>query len=287
MSATLHPGIALGEVELRVSNLKRSIQFYKDIIGLQVMEEREDSASLTADGQTTLVVLRAVPGATVTPPRSFSGLYHFAILLPERKHLGLMARHLMERDVAIGQADHAVSEALYLSDPDHNGIEIYRDRPRSEWKYDAQGGLKMGTDPIEWESLLEEADGYEWEGLPSGTTIGHVHFHVGDMTEAKRYFCDALGFSVEADMMRSMGAMFLAAGGYHHHIGLNIWAGLHAPSIPDHATGMSSFTITFPDHAALMDTVERLQRSDVGVRQSSNGWVASSPWGFAIKLSVQ
>ncbi|MCU6711734.1 VOC family protein [Paenibacillus sp. J5C_2022] len=289
MSAKLHPGIALGEVELRVSDLQRSIQFYKDIIGLQVLQQDADSVRLTADGRKTLVVLQAVPNATVTPPRSFSGLYHFAILLPDRKHLAVTARHLMERGVAIGQADHAVSEALYLSDPDHNGIEIYRDRPRSEWKYDDQGGLKMGTDPIHWESLLEEANGQQWEGLPSGTTIGHVHLHVGDMAEARRYFCDAVGFSVEADMMRSMGALFVAAGGYHHHLGLNIWAGVHAPPVPDHATGISSFTILFPDDAALKETVERLQRMDVHVEPfgDGDGWMASSPWRIAIKLSVQ
>lgn len=284
MANKLHADTRLGEVKLRVSNLERSLKFYEEIVGLRVLSRTERIAEMTADGRTSLLVLEEVPNATITPLRSSSGLYHFAILLPTRKDLGLSLRRLIDAGVKIGQADHLVSEALYISDPDLNGIEIYRDRPREQWEYDAQGFVKMATDPIDWEGLLAEAKGSEWNGLPEGTVIGHVHFHVGDLHKSKQFYCDAIGFEVEADLMRQMGALFIGAGRYHHHMGLNIWAGAGAPPVKPNGTGIEHFTIIVPDAAELEATVQRVKRLGVELELRDSSWWTKDPNGIAVQL---
>lgn len=163
----------------------------------------------------------------VMPERSVSGLYHFAILVPDRTALGLALRNLIKYRIPVGQGDHLVSEALYLNDPDQNGIEIYADRPRDTWRRDESGEYIMSTDPVDVDGLLAISEGAEWRGLPPATRIGHVHFHVGDLREAERFYCQILGFEITAHYGGA--ALFVSAGGYHHHIGLNTWAGVGAP----------------------------------------------------------
>ncbi|REK71381.1 VOC family protein [Paenibacillus paeoniae] len=284
MANKLHANTRLGEVKLKVSNLERSITFYEDIVGFRLLSRTEGKAQLTADGKTTLLVLEEVPNATITPRRSSSGLYHFAILLPTRKDLGLSLRRLMDKGVQIGQADHLVSEALYISDPDLNGIEIYRDRPREQWEYDAQGFVKMATDPIDWEGLLAEAKGSQWNGLPDGTVIGHVHFHVADLHKSKQFYCDAIGFEVEADLMRQMGALFIGAGRYHHHMGLNIWAGAGAPPVKPNGTGIEYFTIIVPNAVELEATILRLKGLGAELEQHEAVWWTTDPNGIGVQL---
>ncbi|MFF2886478.1 VOC family protein [Paenibacillus sp. NPDC057967] len=284
MANKLHADTRLGEVKLRVSNLERSLKFYEDIVGFRVLSRTESIAELTADGRNVLLVLEEVPNASITPLRSSSGLYHFAILLPTRKDLGLSLRRLMDAGAKIGQADHLVSEALYISDPDLNGIEIYRDRPREQWEYDAQGFVKMATDPIDWEGLLAEAKGSEWNGLPDGTVIGHVHFHVGDLHKSKQFYCDAIGFEVEADLMRQMGALFIGAGRYHHHMGLNVWAGAGAPPVKPNGTGIEHFTIIVPNATELEETVQRAKRLGVELELREGSWWTKDPNGIALQL---
>ncbi|MHA6480719.1 VOC family protein [Paenibacillus sp. strain BS8-2] len=286
MTQHLHPGIKLGEVKLRVSDLTRSLAWYEQTIGLRLKKAHDGrTAELTADGKTTLLVLEEVTNAVITPERSYSGLYHYAILLPTRKDLGITLRHLIEKGVAIGQADHHVSEALYLSDPDRNGIEIYRDRPRSEWNFNTDGTVSMASDPIDWEGLLAEAGDTKWTGMPSGTTMGHVHFHVGDIAKARGFYCDVLGFKVEADWMR-MGALFIAAGGYHHHIGLNLWAGAGAPPAPKNGTGIDYFTIVMPDEAELARVVEAASMAGFVAESRNGAFYLSDPFGIGVKLTV-
>lgn len=286
MANKLHAHTRLGEVKLKVSNLERSLKFYQEIVGLQVLSQTERIAELTADGRSVLLVLEEVPDAYITPRRSTSGLYHFAILLPSRKDLGLSLRRLMDAGVQIGQADHLVSEALYISDPDLNGIEIYRDRPRNEWEYDALGFVKMATDPIDWEGLLAEAADSEWNGLPAGTVIGHVHFHVSDLHKSKQFYCDAIGFDIEADLMRQMGALFIGAGRYHHHLGLNIWAGAGTPPVKSNGTGIEYFTIILPDDAELDATVERAKRHGIEWERREAAWWTKDPNGISVKLTA-
>ncbi|GIP31530.1 VOC family protein [Paenibacillus sp. J2TS4] len=283
---TIHPDIELGEVKLKVSHLARSLRFYQDVVGLTVLTQNATTAELTADGSTPLVIIEEIPDAVIVPPRSVSGLYHFAILLPTRKALGVSLRRLIDSGISIGQADHLVSEALYISDPDHNGIEIYADRSREDWEKDAEGNYKMTTDPIDWEGLLEEARGEEWTGLPAGTRIGHVHFHVSDLLQAQSFYCGILGFDVAANYMSQMRALFISAGGYHHHVGLNLWAGIGAPAAPANGTGLAYWTIVYPGAVELTNALEQLHQAGIPVEQQADAWHVTDPFGIRLKLST-
>ena len=286
MPPKIHPQIELGAVKLKVSNLKKSLTFYQEIVGFKILDQDSKSAELTADGKKSLLVLEEISDAVIVPPRSTSGLYHFAILLPTRKDLGVSLRKLIESQIHVGQADHLVSEALYISDPDHNGIEIYRDRPRETWKRDAQGNYLMATDPIDWEGLLEESKGTEWAGLPPETTMGHVHFHVSDLQKSKQFYCDILGFDITADFMNQMGALFISAGGYHHHIGLNIWAGKGAPTPPPNGTGLSFYTIIVPTQKELNNILHQLSNTGIPIEEQEGAWFVKDPSNIQLKLVV-
>ena len=218
----------LGAIRLRVGDVERLTRFYEQAIGLQVVEDGPVTA-LGVDGH-ALVELEAAPDA---PPRPLhtTGLFHLAILVPSRADLALALRRVAAAGWRLsGASDHLVSEALYLSDPEGNGIELYRDRPRDEWP--AVGGvLQMDTLPLDLGNLLSEVDEANGDaGMPAGTTLGHVHLQVSDLTAAEGFWADALGFDV---MVRGYpGALFVSAGGYHHHVGLNTWAGAGAPAPP-------------------------------------------------------
>lgn len=287
MSAILDPHISLGEVKLKISQLERSIRFYEEVVGLKVLslDEAKREVSFTADGKTTLLVLEEVPNALVPQRRSHAGLYHFAILLPDRQALSLALRNLIRSGIHIGQADHLVSEALYIEDPDHNGIEIYRDRPRSEWRQDAGGNYVMASDPLDMDSLLAESSGLEWSGLPSGTVIGHIHLHVGDLRTSKAFYEGKLGFDVVGDYAQ-MSAVFVSAGGYHHHIGMNIWAGIGAVLPPSKAVGLSYFTIVFPTAASREAWLAALLAEGIETKQQDLAVVVHDPSGIAIHAVV-
>ncbi|MFK7696228.1 VOC family protein [Paenibacillus sp. HJGM_3] len=282
MTFRIHPAAAIGEVHLKVTNLARSTAFYRDVVGLKPLAEEGRTATLTADGVRPLVYLHELPDGAVTPRRSAAGLYHFAILVPDRAALGRSLRNLIASGIHIGQADHLVSEALYISDPDHNGIEIYADRPRSEWTRDANGDYVMAVDPIDWDGLLSEAGDEPWTGLPEGTTIGHIHLHVSDLDRSGAFYCDVLGFDLEARMDRS--ALFVAAGGYHHHIGLNVWAGVGVPLAPANATGLAYYTIVLPEDSALREVVQRLQDAGIAVEHLGEQWITHDPSGIELRL---
>ncbi|WP_282936460.1 VOC family protein [Paenibacillus sp. RC67] len=287
MSYAIHPAMELGEICLRVSDLNRSLQFYEEVVGFSVLKQSSKTAELTVDGKNTLLILEEIPNAVGVPRRSASGLYHFALLLPTRKDLGVVLQRLIESGIHIGQADHLVSEALYITDPDHHGIEIYRDRPRETWERDVQGYYKMATDPIDWDGLLNEVKGSKEGKLPAGTTIGHVHFHVGDLLRSKHFYCDVLGFDITSDVMRQMGALFISAGGYHHHIGLNIWAGNGVSSPPPNATGIEYFTIVLPDDSEWLKTLEQLRSAGITVKQQERAMQTQDPSGIGIRFIVK
>ncbi|MEX0891140.1 MAG: VOC family protein, partial [Gemmatimonadota bacterium] len=175
----LHPGAHPGRVRLQVAELERSVAFYQGVLGLAVLTREEQHASIGAAGAATpLVELRERPGAAPVAPQGRLGLYHFALLLPDRGALGAFITHLSARGVRAGAADHRVSEALYLQDPDGLGIEVYADRPRTEWRYE-NGQLLMATDPLDVADIVAAAGGRRWDGMPAGTTMGHIHLHVG------------------------------------------------------------------------------------------------------------
>jgi len=286
MTHSIHANTMLGKVKLNISDLERSIQFYLNVLGFKLLRREAHVAYLTVDGVEPLLILEEVQHAPVLPRRAHTGLYHFAILVPSREQLGLVLRNMIKAGIQIGQGDHYVSEALYIEDPDRNGIEIYRDRPRDTWRLDANNNIVMGTDPVDIEGLLQEAGDKPWTGLAAGTIVGHIHLHVADLRQAKAFYCDVLGFDVVADMSRAMGALFISAGGYHHHIGLNIWAGVGAPQPPAGSTGLVYYEIALPSAEALEQTLGRLRDAGVEVAQQSEAWIVHDPFGIEIRLML-
>lgn len=258
---SIHPAIEIGQVHLKVSNLERSITFYKEVIGFQILKQVNRTAELSVDGKNAILVLEEIPNAVaMTGRRRTTGLYHFAILVPSRLDLSLSLRNLLKHQIEIGQGDHLVSEALYLNDPDKIGIEIYADRPRETWELDHNKHIKMATDPVDMQSLYDEGHGHVWSGLAEGTTIGHVHLHVADLTREHQFYCQMLGFDVVAQMPS---ALFISAGGYHHHIGMNTWAGVGAPPAPDNAVGLKYYTIVIPNQGELDRILQNLQDAHI------------------------
>ncbi|ETT63498.1 hypothetical protein C173_24422 [Paenibacillus sp. FSL R7-277] len=284
-TAILPQQLEIGLVQIRVSHLERSLSFYQNVIGLKILRQQGRVVELTADGQQVLLVLREIEQAQVLRRNSVAGLYHFAILLPDRPSLGLVLRNLIDSGISVGQGDHLVSEALYIEDPDHNGIELYRDRPRDTWKYEATGNVVMTTDPVDVDGLLAASEGLSWTGLPAGTVMGHVHFHVGDLAEAKKFYVDALGFTVTAHYGDA--AMFISAGGYHHHMGLNTWAGKGAPAAPANAAGIDYFTLLLPNIQDVHEAAERVKRAGYRVEEEGGIITLRDPWNIGIQLLVK
>lgn len=281
----LHEKTRLGPVHLKVSELDRSVRFYGEVVGLRELHRASGRAVLTVGGdESPLVVLHELPNAIVMPRRTTAGLYHFALLVPNRGALGLSLRHLLTCGIHVGHSDHLVSEALYIQDPDNNGIEIYADRPRETWRRDESGRYVITTDPLDLDGLLEEAGDSPWEGLPAGTSIGHIHFHVSDLLEARRFYIETLGF----DLMASRdSAMFVSAGGYHHHVGLNTWAGVGAPAAADDAAGLAYYTLVAPTPEELERTTARLRQAGIALEQDGKAWFARDPFGITVRLTSE
>lgn len=280
---SIHPHITLGPVKLRVKDLARAKDFYVKALGLSEIKQ-EDGALLLGASGTPLVWLEEHADARQLPSNSATGLYHFAILLPSRKELGFVLRNLIALGIDVGQGDHLVSEAFYLSDPDGNGIEIYVDRPREDWTYDAAGNVNMATNAVDWQSMVAEAGEDVWHGMPASTVMGHVHFHVKTLEDGKRFYQEALGFDVMADWSR-MKAMFLAAGGYHHHVGMNLWAGEGAPAVPEDAVGLDWWTLVYPDSAELTKAVETLRAKGYDVKEGDAYYVTDES-GITARLTA-
>lgn len=245
MSAYRLPDDAgIRDVTLRVQSLQHAKAFYVDLMGLSIVgtEGAEEGVLRLAPspGAPPIVILQEHPDATRKPSRTF-GLFHVAILLPSRAALGRLIMRLLQSGYPIGGAsDHIVSEAFYLDDPDGNGLELYRDRPREDWRFEG-GNVAMATDPADVQGVLDSATPEEWAGIDAGTKIGHIHLHVSDLKTAEAFYVDALGFTA---MQRTYpGALFVAAGGYHHHVGLNVWARRPAPP---NVTGLETFTVAIP-----------------------------------------
>lgn len=273
-----------GRVRLQVADLDRSLDYYERVLGFRMLDRSDGTAALGAAGDdASLVELRERAGAAPVPRRGRLGLYHYAVLLPDRAALGRFARHLEETGVRPGAADHRVSEALYLNDPDGLGVEVYADRPRSSWRYDGPQ-VVMATDPLDVDRVVAEAGDEPWTGMPGGTTIGHVHLHVGDLEAADAFYHRGLGLS---KMVWSYpGALFLAAGGYHHHLGLNTWAAGAAVAGADDAR-LLEWELLVPSPADAREALESVEAMGHAVEHGPDGGVVRDPWGTTLRVGVR
>ena len=278
------PETHIGKVRLRVADIDALTTFYERVVGLDAVERDGDAVRLGPQGGEPLIELVSAPGAPAAP--SFStGLFHLAILLPDRVELARALQRVASTGWRLtGASDHLVSEALYLRDPEGNGIEIYRDRPRDQWNRD-NGELRMATLPLDLQDILDElGDGERTaNGMAAGTTMGHVHLQVADIPAAEGFYTGALGLDV---MVRSYpGALFLSAGGYHHHLGLNTWQSQGAPPPPEGALGLDRYELVLPDASDVDAAAERLGEGGDPVRVEE-GVLATDPSGNRVLLTA-
>jgi catechol 2,3-dioxygenase len=280
------PDTSIGKVRLRVADLDDLTTFYERVIGLEAIERGGDVTRLGAAGGEALIELVGAPDAPA-PPSFSTGLFHLAILVSDRAELARSLQRVAGAGWRLtGASDHLVSEALYLQDPEGNGVEIYRDRPREEWRRNGDE-LAMATLPLDLESVLGELDPGERQanGMPGGTTMGHIHLQVADIPAAERFYNRALGLDV---MVRSYpGALFLAAGGYHHHVGLNTWQSEGAPPPPEGALGLDRYELVLPDAAERDSAADRLAEAGADPQRLDEGVVASDPSGNRVLLTAR
>ena len=284
-NGSIDPGARMGPVRLTVADVDGVRDFYRRAIGLAERDSGNGIVHLGTEGASgeTLVELVGDPDAPPRP-RGTSGLFHLAILVPSRADLARALQRVAEAGWRLsGASDHLVSEALYLSDPEGNGIELYRDRPREEWPV-RDGVLQMDTLPLDLDGVLgelrrEDAD----TGMPPGTRIGHVHLNVGDLTAAEAFYSGALGFDVT--VRGYPGALFVSAGGYHHHLGLNTWAGEGAPPPPKGSRGLREFAIELPGADQLAAEEERLRGAGFEPQREDGTVRVSDPSGNEVVLS--
>lgn len=273
----------VGGVKLQVSNLEQARSFYTDVLGLKVIEEAKAHVALGDEGATRpLVQLFTAPGVQPIPRNGRLGLYHFALLVPSREALGRFVVHLASLHLPFSSADHLVSEAIYLWDPDGLGIEVYADRARDAWRVNS-GELVMATDRLDLAPLVALAGQKAWSGMPAGTTMGHVHLSVGDLTIARRFYHTALG--LDATVWRYPGALFLSAGGYHHHLGTNTWSAT-APTPSDSDARLLEWNLRVPEQRDVRGAALSLQNAGYDVEMIGADRVIVDPWGTALRLTT-
>jgi catechol 2,3-dioxygenase len=270
-------------VRLQVADLGRSIDYYGRVLGLRARNRTGTGATLAAeDDSAPLIALQERPGAAPIPRRGRLGLYHFALLLPDRAALGRLVAHLRAEGEYAGSSDHLVSEALYLTDPDGLGIEVYADRPRSSWRMQGRA-LAMATDPLDLDDLVRAAGGQAWTGLPAGTRMGHIHLFVGDLDRASAFYHAGLG--LDRIQLNFPGALFMSAGGYHHHLGPNIWAA-GAPPATDADARLLEWTLRVPEQADVEAAARSLAEAGHRVESEAGDAVATDPWGIAVRITA-
>jgi catechol 2,3-dioxygenase len=272
---------AVGLVRLQVSDLDRSLAFYGTVLGLHTIVRENGRAVLGSHGeQWPLVELEERPGAHAVPRGGLIGLYHFAILLPDRASLGRFVAHLESAGVRAGSADHAVSEAIYLWDPDGLGIEVYADRPRAAWHVEPGRELFMTTAPLDVKNLVEAGQGLAWSGMPAGTVVGHVHLHVKSLAAAEGFYHGALGF--DKVVWSYPGALFMSAGGYHHHLGTNTWSS--GPAADERFARLVSWDLVVPRQDDVAQAADSLRTAGHAVEHDHHAVIAADPWGTRLRL---
>ncbi|MBM7578097.1 VOC family protein [Jeotgalibacillus terrae] len=277
------PTTFIRNVEIKVENLHRSIEFYQNKLGFSVLDQTASTAKLTADGRTSFLSLVQPEYAKPKQGRT-TGLYHFAILLPKRSDLANIVIHFAENGIRVGASDHDVSEALYLNDPDGNGIEIYYDRDPAEWSWRNEE-VAMTVDPLNFDELLTHATPEKpWQGMPEKTVMGHIHLHVSELKKTEEFYVKGLGM----DLVNRFGgqALFLSYGNYHHHVGVNVWNGVGAPAPDPESVGLESYVLSFADEEVLNETIRNLKSIDATVDEEGEYVVTFDPSGNQIKLTV-
>ncbi|KQX69037.1 MULTISPECIES: VOC family protein [unclassified Paenibacillus] len=273
------PNTFVSHVHLIVEELQKSLSFYQGVLGFQILDRTRSSISMTLNGKDALVTLEQPVDVLPKEPRR-SGLYHYAILLPDRKELAKVIQHFIDIKYPLqGLSDHLVSEALYLADPDGNGMEIYVDRPSESWEWIGEQ-VTMATEQVDLHSLLSEANEEKFTGLPSDSIMGHIHLHVSDLSRAAEFYMDGLGFKVVYQISNQ--ALFISSGGYHHHIGLNIWNGKNIQEPSRNSVGLKYFTIVFADEKTRDGAIKNLELLGYPV----NEYIAVDPSGNHIRLTV-
>lgn len=276
----IDPATQLGVVTLTVADLARSLAFYQKNIGLTLQTQSQTEVLLGA-GTRSLLRLHALPGARYAPRTT--GLYHFALRVPSRLELARTIENLARTGTTIdGASDHTVSEALYLHDPDRHGIEIYRDRPRDAW-YDSAGNFLMDTHRLDFDGIMRELtpDTQPWQGLHPATDMGHLHLRTADVKQTGAFYTQVLGFDVMADMGS---ALFVSTGGYHHHLGMNVWAGMGVPAPACDAARLLMYELLLPDDAALAAVLQRVTAAGIEAVQQETGWLVRDPSSIGILL---
>ncbi len=274
----LDPALRLGAVHLTVSDVDRSVAWYQQALGLQV-HAHEPALAVLGDGAEDVLVLHE--DAQARPAGRHAGLYHYALLYPSREELARAALRLAATRTPIqGASDHRTHEAVYLADPDGNGIELAADRPRAAWPQDL--GYAGGPAPLDFEALLATIDGEEPRPRTGeGLRTGHLHLHVGDLPEALSFYRDAIGFEEQANLGS---AAFVSAGGYHHHLGINVWKGQGVGPAPEHAVGLRHWTVELPADADIAAVRARAQAAGAEVAEHAGGFVVRDPWGTAMAV---
>ena len=276
--AHLPPDTHVGRVTLRVNDLDRLVHFYEVVVGLQVHERTDDRATMGAGGDALLELV----SDSDAPERGLeeTGLFHTAVLVPDRAALGAALERIADRWLVDGASDHLVSEALYLVDPEDNGIEIYRDKPREAWPTTAEGTVEMDTLPLDLDDLAAESDGAA--RAPSETTVGHVHLEVSSVAAAREFYVETLGFGVRDDW--GADALFVAAGDYHHHLGLNTW---HGCTEPRTGRGLDEWELVVPDEPTLADVRERLVDRELAFEEAGGDLLVADPDGITVRVRVE
>jgi len=269
----------IGAVRLKVRDLRAVSAFYQSVLGLAPVATGEDRITLGTGG-TPLLELVGDPDLAPLDPRQ-AGLFHTAFLMPTRADLARWVAHVAEAPVPLqGASDHIVSEALYLADLEGNGIEVYADRPVSDW-HGESGEIRMSTDPLDLQDLLQSAEGTEWSGFPEAGSVGHVHMQVGDTADADRFYRDVLGLDIAA---RYPGASFYGSGGYHHQLAGNVWNSRRAGKRPEGMAGLEAVEILVRDAMNITAIAARADSAGIASTRNADGLTLRDPWGTAITL---
>ncbi|MCR6109322.1 VOC family protein [Bacillus sp. A301a_S52] len=277
------PATFISHVHLKVRDLATSMSFYRDILGLSIFSETVTTVSFTCDKKAPFLTIEQAGDYVPRPPRT-TGLYHVALLLPSRADLGSFLKHMLDHNYPLqGASDHLVSEAIYLADPDGNGVEVYRDRPSEEWIWQ-NDRVTMATDPLNAETVLDAGKHLPWSGMPSQTVLGHLHLQVADLKQAEHFYCAGLGFNIVSQFGEQ--ALFISSGDYHHHMGLNTWASKNAPSAPENSVGIKSFAVFYPNEVRRIKAVDRLRSQERIVNHEGDVFVVTDPFNNKIQLVI-